>query len=167
MVARVNRRNWRTNVSASIVVRLIVPAPREGLIHRINWWQYHTIAEAGNILASSMVGLIEGPLPEGAIQVLLGQNDFRDAEDLHVLIQAAPGSSVTTVATADEFRHPFFAFPGGIWTVEDIWVGFATDGGVDNVMTSIGFEQINIGMQDWLAYRNAPINASTTGELIS
>lgn len=166
MVARVNRLNWRSNQSASLIARIFIPEPRDGIIRRINWWQYGTLAESGNILASSMAALIEGPLPDGAVASNMGQNDLRDVPALHVLMQAAPGSSTATNSAPEKFKNPYYQFPRGIWTVEDVWVAFVTDGGVDNLYSSIGFEDVKISKAEWTRFRRGSLNSSDAGELI-
>lgn len=166
MVARVNRLNWRTNQSASLILRIFVPEPREGIIRRINWWQYGTVAEAGNITSGDFAALIEGPLPEGITPSNMPNNSLRDDQGLHVLVQAAPGSSTATNTAPEKHKNPFYTFPGGIWTVEELWVGFVTEGGVDNLYASIGFEDIRISKAEWVRFRRSSLNSSDAGELI-
>lgn len=165
MVARLVRLNWRTNLSASFNLRLMIPKPRTDFITRVHWWQYGTLAEAGNILASSMAALIEGPLPEGTDPQGMNANALRDDEGLRVLMQAAPGSSTATNSAPEKFKNPYYEFVHGVWTVQDVWVGMVTDGGVDNLYTSLSYEFEKIPHDDWLHYVRSSPNLSGTGEL--
>lgn len=167
MVAHVNRLNWRTNLSANGIARKLLPVPREGVIRRVNWWSCGSVAESGNILASSMMALVEGPLPEGLLADAIGANSLRDEIGLHVLHQSHGSSSTATNSSASgRPAVPHFLFPGGIWTVEELFVLQITDGGVDNVWSSVGFEDVNIGVKQWQQYRRSSLNTSSAGELI-
>ncbi len=165
MVAYTNRYDWRTNLSSSVNGRIVISAPREGIVTRINWWNYNNLAEGGEIVAADLVALIEDPLPPGqnGDDLFGDQNALRNEDSLNVLVVAAPGSGLTT-SQVTRF-HPHFEFPGGIWSVEAIWCFVITSTGVDRVMISIGFERIQVSMKEWVALRHNSPNFSTAGEL--
>lgn len=168
MVPRLARKNWRTNISASLNLRLLIPKPRENQMTRIHWWSFGTIAEAGNILASSMGALIEGPLPpgEGVGGFGFDQNALRDNIGLGVLHQCHGSASTGTNSSASGRPPvPHFLYPEGIWTVQDVWVGVVTDGGVDNLFTSLSYEFVEISHMDYLHYSRSSPNVSDVGEL--
>ena len=165
MVAHVNRYDWRTNLSASVNGRIVISEPREGIVTRVNWWNYNQAAEGGDILASDLAALVEGPLPDGENGQSLGanQNSLRDDDAINVLMLAAPASGLTTSVTVR--FHPHYTFPGGIWSVEAIWAFMVTSSGVDRVMMSIGFERVKVSMNEWTRLRHSSPNFSTAGEL--
>lgn len=166
MIPQVSRLNWRVATTTAVVANLLVPEPREGLVHRVNWWSYGTLAEAGNVLASGQMALLEGPLPEGQNPSLLDQNALRDEIGLHVLVQGSGSSSTTTNADATgRPMVPHFTFPRGLWTVEDLFVAFATDGGTSNVYSSIGYEAVKVSRKEWLDLRRHSVNTSHNGAL--
>lgn len=167
MVARVVRVNWRTNISARVIARLFVPAPRERLVTRVNWWNVGSNAESGNVLASSQVALTEGPLPPGSDLDAFDQNALRDEDGLNVLVQSTWASSTGTNSNAaGRPSIPHFEFPGGVWTVEDLWLVHRVDTGVKNFWSSIGFEQLRISQAEWLDLRRHSPNTSNSGELL-
>ena len=168
MVARIARKNWRTNISASLNLRLLIPKPRENEMTRIHWWSYGTLAESGNILASSLWALIEGPLPEGEGVSGFGfdQNALRDNDGLRVLHQASGASSTGTNSNAaGRPQVPHFVYPEGIWSVQDVWVGVVTDGGVDNMWCSLSYEFVKVSRTEYLHYSRSSPNVSDAGEL--
>ena len=167
MVARIARKNWRTNISASLNLRMLIPKPKENEITRVHWWQYGSLAESGNILASSLFALIEGPLPpgEGVAGFGFNANDLRDNDGLRVLMQGAPGSSTATNSAPEKFKNPYYAFQHGVWSVQDLWVGVVTDGGVDNLYTSLSYEFVSISRSEYLHYSRSSPNQSDNGEL--
>jgi len=166
-VPRVNRLSFQVNLSASGVARIFVPAPIEGRAHRINWWTLDTIATSGDVIASNKSALLEGPLPDGGAQQGLNANALRDDESLHVLLESGHGGNNSTNANGlGRNMQPHFEFPRGIWTVEDVFYLYITDGGVDLLTTSIGFEVIDIGRAEWLNLRRSSPNSGVSDELI-
>jgi len=164
-VAHVNHENWRTNISASTNGRIFIPKPIPGRAHKINWWCLDTLAESGDFKGSSKVALIESPLPDGGL-TSLDQNALRDEDGLHILIVSGHGGNNGTNANGlGRNPIPHYEYPGGIWTVEDLYIFGVADTGVKLIYSSIGFGVWDIGMPEWLQLRRSSPNSSRSGEL--
>lgn len=170
-IARTNQRYWRINLSATTGVRQLIAKPPEGFVHRINWWQKFEMASSGDFSVSERIFLLEGPLPEGATEQDLGngvsalRNEGTDA--LHVLMISRPSGDASTQNNSAADGYRMFPFPKGIWTVEDIYAGWVTLGGVEEHSASIGFNRFNIGIRHWEQLRRHSPNTSFSGEVIA
>lgn len=168
MTARSRRVDWRTNISSSLNLMRLIPAPPLNHVLRVNWWSYMTLAESGNQLASSLAALVEGPLPaDNQDGIGIDQNALRDNPDLKAIVVATPASSTTTNASASgRPAIPHFTFPGGLWTVEDMWGGFITDSGVDRLSMSIGYQVLDLPASEYQWAQRNGFNAFDVGTLL-
>jgi len=113
--------------------------------------------------------LVEGPLPGGTgVGTNLGNNIARDDGAFKALVVMHPTASTSTSdpAIGAAVEPGIATFPGGIWTVERVFVGFKTAGGVDNARFSIGYEKVRISKDEWLALVASSPNSRVAGQLI-
>jgi len=168
-VAHTMRLDFRTNLTASTNLFLFLPQPRPDHITRINWWTSLELAESGEFEMANNPTLVEGP--QGRLSGFTVAA-FRDGEiDGGIVSRIAAGGSTTLVVAGDSDAGAHGApdvmtFPGGIWTVQDLFYGVATDGGVDHYQTTIGYETVKISRKDWLHWRNNGPNSTQQGQLI-
>lgn len=167
MVAYSHALDVRTNFSAGTHVFPILQEPRERTIHRINWFEWHSDAESGSFAVGDNHYLVEGPLPGDGQQVGLAQNFARDNQDFKAIVTQHPTGST---ATADMATAPtnvgHVVFPGGIWTVERMFVGISTAGGVERITFTIGYEKIKVSKAAWLDLVHASPNSRDATQLV-
>lgn len=169
MVAYTAGLDFRTNLSASVNLKVLLQEPVRRQVHRINWMNYFSESESGAFLIGDHLYLVEGPLPGDAGQSIgLAQNIQRDDEAFKALTILHPTGSLRTgdMNDADSSNVGHITFPGGIWTVERVFFGFRTAGGVDRAGCTVGYEKVAISTKDWQHLVHHSPNARGKSELI-
>ena len=168
MVAYTAVQDFRTNVGAATSVVPILGQPHAPIVHRINWLDWLTESEGGSMTVGDHVYLVEGPMPNDRQQVGLALNLARDDQAFKALITKHPTASTATSnpATGASMSVGHVDFPGGIWTVERVFVGLKTSGGVDRYTFTIGYEKIRLSKTEWLALVHASPNTRNASQLI-
>lgn len=178
MVARVHRLDFRTNLSSSVNMLKAIEEPRPGMMTVVNWMTFITVAEGGDFVTNNDVFIAEGPFPPRDVggsnrpDVSLDQNSLRDNADLKALVvqHANGGAGAGNIGggggTSGLVVGPgHLTFPGGIWSAYEIGVGWRTNGGVDRVTFSLGYEQVNVGRAEWRRWRSTQLNTVDVGRL--
>ena len=167
MVAYVAAIDFRTNITAKVNIVPLIQEPREGIVHRINWMNWNMNSEGGSTQVADIMFMVEGPLPPGAATEQLDNNIVRDDGAFKALVVFHPTGSTSTADPATAQVVAGIAnFPGGIWSVERIFVGYRTAGGVDNARFALGYEKVAVSKVEWERLVNHSPNSKQAGLLI-
>ncbi len=169
MVAYTAVQDFRTNLGTTTSVVPILQEPRSPVVHRINWMDWLSNSEGGAMTTGDHLYLVEGPLPDDGQQAGLLLTIARDNPAFKALITKHPTGSTATSNLADgaTVYNGHADVPGGIWTVERMFVGVSTAGGVDRFTFTIGYEKVVLSKTDWLRLVHQSPNTRNASQLIA
>ncbi len=169
MTAYTSCLDFRTNIPGKVNVIPIIQEPHEGMVNKINWMNFNSTSEGGAFTVGDTIFLVEGPLPDGTgVGTNLDQNIARDDDAFKAILTFHPTASTATSDPTDGAGNQvgMATFPGGIWTVERMFTGFRSAGGVDRLSVTLGYEKIKVSMDEWLRLQANSPNSRAAATLI-
>ncbi len=169
-----NRLDFRTNIAQTVNIQKFIQEPPPGFALKINWWGTFTVSESGDWDVGDELHLVEG-IPDNFSSDGRGNgaNNARDQNTYKVLHIVHPTGGTATLEVSGDadaggrFANGLYPYPGGIWSVEDIWVGARVDTGVKRMSFSIGFEHVKLTAEQYQWAKRTGWNSVAVGALLS